>query len=108
MKNIVNPLFSLVITGLALSVIANPAEAKQSPEKQADWRMAKMDTDKDGTVSPEEFAIYRIEWVESSGQDPKLATTDSIMKTYLRMDTNTDGKVTREEMIAFVKIQQSR
>ena len=70
--------------------------------------MKKMDTDKDGVVSPEEFAVYRIDWVEAQNQDPKFATTESIMRAYLRMDANTDGKVTRDEMVAFVKQQRAR
>ena len=87
---------------------ASPAMAQQSPEQTADWRIKKMDKNKDGKVSPEEFAIYRIEWVESGKRDPNLASTDSIMQTYLRMDTNTDGQITRDEMVAFVKFQQSK
>lgn len=98
-----------LIGALAISLLAGaPASAQQTPEQAATWRMKKMDTDKDGAVSLEEFSVYRIAWVGDNNQDPKLASPDSIQGTFDRMDSDGDGSVTASEMLEFVKFQRSR
>ena len=98
-----------LIGALAISMLPGvPAAAQQTPEQNANWRMKKMDTNKDGVVSLEEFSVYRIQWVEDSNSDASLATPASIRGTFNRMDSNGDGSVTAEEMLEFVRFQRSR
>lgn len=94
---------------IAASVaISGPAFAQKSAEADAAWRMQKMDTDKNGTVSLEEFAVYRKAWVEKSGQSANMASPKSIGKTFDKMDGDGDGAVTQDEMTTFVRMQRGK
>ncbi|MGA0112621.1 MAG: hypothetical protein ACO3YO_09660 [Chthoniobacterales bacterium] len=80
---------SLIIMAVSASISIVGAHAQPTERKPVDpkVRMSKLDTDKNGSVSAEEFA--------AKAKKPEVA-----QKRFGQMDTNKDGSLSLEELSA--------
>lgn len=87
---------SLIIIAVSASISvlgAHALQAQQAPAKKpADpkAKFEKLDTDKNGSLSPEEFS--------AKSKNPERAK-----KVFAKIDTNSDGSISPEEMAAAPK-----
>lgn len=101
-------LFIAAAGAAVLATYALPAKAQnRSPEQAAEWRMSRMDSDGNGSVSKEEFTVYRTAWVRDGNRDEKMLRPKAIDRAFGRMDTNGDGVITLEEITETVRAQQA-
>jgi Ca2+-binding EF-hand superfamily protein len=88
----------LAVTGLVLGAAhAEAAKGKNPRKKGPEARLAKVDTDKDGKVSREEFAA-------KLGEGGEQATA----KKFSKLDRNGDGYLTLDELKAAAEARQKK
>lgn len=101
---------TLTIT-LAFAIVASlPVVAQaqnRSAEEAAAWRMQRMDTNEDGVVTFDEFQVYRTNWARDGDRDENMLRPRAIERAFGRMDSDGDGSVTMDEMIALVRRQRA-
>jgi hypothetical protein len=89
----------LALGGPALAQTAAPAASGMTlPQFQAangDKLFARLDTDKDGKISPEEFAAFRKKDADVDAKATKAGKRGQ--KLFSRFDTDKDGSLSRTE-----------
>lgn len=101
-----------VIAGAAISLglmgLSGAAHAQNSADEEAHVRIGRMDTDGSGTVSLEEFTVWRTEWVRAGNGNSNMAQPRSIRQFFDTMDADGNGEVDHAEMKANVERQRAR
>lgn len=89
-------------TLVAGCLIAPAAQAQDDErvDRMSNNRMAQWDTDGSGTVSLEEFRVFRVRWVEENNKNPNWAEMPAIRRTFSQFDANGDGEIDMDEMRA--------
>lgn len=84
--------FFLIILSASLPLLAETSEKKDKrpfPLKAMEKRFQKLDTDQNGSISKDEF---------QDNERLKSASAEQIDKLFNRIDKNSDGQITRQEM----------
>ena len=97
MQKLVTALLAVVfLCSGSLVVAADKGKKEKKPDASA--ALKRLDSDKDGKLSKDEFAKFQ----HGKKKDPDRTRTDKVFK---RLDTNNDGFLTQEE---FKKVFERR
>ena len=94
--------FMKIALGASLAACVTAPVLAQSEEAQgrAEQRMKVMDRDKDGTITIEEFTEFRSKWTSKRPDGDKLMKPQSIKRAYAKIDSDDNGAISFEEILA--------
>lgn len=95
----------IAIACAAAIIASTAAPALANADRMTDNRLKQWDTDGDGVVTYAEFEAFRIAWVAENNKPANWAKPPAIKRTFAKMDTDGDGNVTRDELLAHTKSQ---